>query len=141
MSELTLKFTFSGTSKFNFSVDFEPTMTSCENDNVSEVPKITSDLNTVRDCLADFNPVPSCSDSILEEPDVPPVFSVALSGVNGNVDSIFENVSEFNDNDLNSVLFGDGWKNSEIFPLLSVNSDDLSFNNDATDSGVKSGPT
>ena len=131
MSDFTVKFSLSGTAKINFSVAIEPTLTSCENDNVSELPKAISDLKTARDST----PVPPCTDSNLEETERP-VFSLALSSANGSVESLFENVSEISDTELNSVLFGANWRSLSTIPSLSVNPGDLLFNNEPTDDVV-----
>ena len=58
-------------------------------------------------------------------------------------------MSEFGDDELNSVLFGKDWRSLENLPSLSVNSEDLLFNNGTVDEvvvlgevirGVKSEP-
>jgi hypothetical protein len=114
MSELSLNLTVSGSAKINFSLNFEPNSKSCENLTVSvPAPTTNSDLNTVR------APTPVC---LIEENGERLVNSVALSGSDGNIDTLFD----FDENELNSVLFGVDWGN---VPSLSMSPDNRSLDN------------
>jgi hypothetical protein len=90
MSELSFNFSLTGAGKINFSLNFEPSSNPCENLTVSDPdPNTISDLTIAR------------ADSVLTMP-----------GSDGAVGfPLFDNMSEIDDNDLNSALFGDDWRN------------------------------
>jgi hypothetical protein len=90
-------------------MSFSPNST--ESKTLSE-PDVTtkSDFNTARVCLDD--PAPDAT--VLETEN--PRFSVLLPGSDGNLESLFENISEFSANDLNSAISGD-WETMSLSNL------------------------
>lgn len=131
MSGISVTFKLSGSAKVNFSVTFEPNLTACDKitlEGPSE-PNLTSDVITA---AASTDPVPSCSNErgTNREENDSPVFSVSLSDSCGNVGLVAENVSEFNDIDIDSVLLGGDWRDFNLDSF--VNSDILS-STDKTD--------
>jgi hypothetical protein len=115
MSGINVTVSLSGAGKVNFSVAFDSNLTTCDKINV-EGPSETNLISDAITAAALTNPVPSCSNEqgTHFEGTKEPVFSVELSDSRGNVGSVAKNVTEFDDDDIDSVLFGGDWRNINL---------------------------
>jgi hypothetical protein len=126
MAELSFNFSLTGAGTINFSLKFDPNSNPCENLTGSEpTPTTISDLNIVR-----ADSIPS---DLPTEANEKPDFPGELSGVDGNVEaSLYDNISEFDENDLNS-LFGVDWPD---FNTPSNSNTNRSLDNALVDAGM-----